>query len=166
MNGDGFTICIPGEFAHRVRQQVARRGARLVAIDSLNGYMAAMPQEQQLLLQMHELLSYLSHQGVLTLLLNPQQGLMGSMATNLNISYIADSVILLRFFESEGRIRKAISIIKNRSGRHEDTIREFRIDSRGVRVGLPLTEFRGVLTGTPEYLGHAHPLLEDRQNDA
>lgn len=156
----------PGEFAHRVRQQVARRGARLVAIDSLNGYMAAMPQEQQLLLQMHELLSYLSHQGVLTLLLNPQQGLMGSMATNLNISYIADSVILLRFFESEGRIRKAISIIKNRSGRHEDTIREFRIDSQGVRVGAPLTQFRGVLTGTPEYLGHAHPLLEDRQNDA
>jgi len=156
----------PGEFAHRVRQQVSKRGARLVAIDSLNGYMAAMPQEQQLLLQMHELLSYLSHQGVLTLLINPQQGLMGSMATNLNVSYIADSVILLRFFESEGRIRKAISIIKNRSGAHEDTIREFRIDHQGVRVGSPLTDFRGVLTGTPEYIGQAHPLLEDRQNDA
>ncbi|MYZ45607.1 ATPase domain-containing protein [Schauerella aestuarii] len=156
----------PGEFAHRVRQQVAERNARMIVIDSLNGYMAAMPQEQQLILQMHELLSYLSHQGVLTLLINPQQGLLGSMATNLNISYIADAVVLLRFFEAEGRIRKAISVIKNRAGRHEDTIREFRVDAQGVRVGEPLINFRGVLTGTPEYVGKPHPLLEDRQDDA
>lgn len=156
----------PGEFAHRVRQQVTDRQSRLIVIDSLNGYLAAMPQEQQLILQMHELLSYLSHQGVLTLLINPQQGLLGSMATNLNISYIADAVVLLRFFEAEGRIRKAISVIKNRAGRHEDTIREFRIDAQGVRVGEPLVDFRGVLTGTPEYVGKSHPLLEDRRDDA
>ncbi|KEQ52139.1 ATPase domain-containing protein [Sphingobium chlorophenolicum] len=156
----------PGEFAARVRHEVESRGVRMIAIDSLNGYMAAMPQEQQLLLQMHELLSYLSQQGVVTFLLNPQQGLVGSMATNLNISYIADSVILLRFFEAGGRIRKAISVIKNRSGMHEDRIREFRIDSRGVRVGEPLEAFRGVLTGTPEYIGSATPLMEDRDHGA
>lgn len=156
----------PGEFAARVRHEVEERGARMIVIDSLNGYMAAMPQEQQLLLQMHELLSYLSQQGVVTFLINPQQGLVGSMATNLNISYIADVVLLLRFFEADGRIRKAISVIKNRSGMHEDAIREFRIDTEGVRVGEPLREFRGVLTGTPEYIGGATPLMEDRSGNA
>jgi circadian clock protein KaiC len=156
----------PGEFAARVRQEVEQRGVRLIVIDSLNGYLAAMPQEQQLLLQMHELLSYLSQKGVVTFLINPQQGLVGSMSTSLNISYIADAVVLLRFFEAGGRIRKAISVIKNRSGMHEDAIREFRIDKDGVRVGEPLTAFRGVLTGTPEYLGNSAPLMEDRANGA
>jgi len=152
----------PGEFAARIRAEVEERGVRMIVLDSLNGYMAAMPQEQQLILQMHELLSYLSQQGVATFLINPQQGLVGSMATNLNISYVSDAVILLRFFEAGGRLRKAISIIKNRGGQHEDTIRELRIDAQGVRVGEPLTEFRGVMTGTPEYLGASHPLMEDR----
>lgn len=156
----------PGEFTARVRREVEVRNARLVVIDSLNGYLAAMPQEQQLILQMHELLSYLSQRGVLTLLVNPQQGLMGSMASNLNVSYIADVVVLLRFFEAEGRIRKAISILKNRGGPHEDAIRELRIDRQGVRVGEPLVAFRGVLTGTPEYAGEAGPLMEDRGGGA
>jgi circadian clock protein KaiC len=88
------------------------------------------------------------------------------MTTSLNISYVADSVVLLRFFEAEGRVRKAISILKNRGGVHEDAIREFRIDRNGVRVGAPLTNFRGVLTGTPEYRGAALPLMEDRTGDA
>ncbi|MEC3949880.1 ATPase domain-containing protein [Sphingobium sp. HWE2-09] len=156
----------PGEFAARVRHQVEERGVRMIVIDSLNGYMAAMPQEQQLLLQMHELLSYLSQRGVVTFLINPQHGLVGTMTTSLNISYVADSVVLLRFFEAEGRVRKAISILKNRGGVHEDAIREFRIDRNGVRVGEPLTNFRGVLTGTPEYRGAALPLMEDRTGDA
>jgi circadian clock protein KaiC len=125
-----------------------------------------MPQEQQLILQMHELLSYLSQQGVVTFLINPQHGLVGSMSSNLNISYIADSVLLLRFFEAEGRIRKAISVLKNRSGMHEDTIRELRIDTGGIRVGEALSAFRGVLTGTPEYVGSDTPLLEDRLGGA
>lgn len=156
----------PGEFAAKVRREVEDRKTRMIVIDSLNGYMAAMPQEQHLILQMHELLSYLSQKGVLTFLINPQLGLVGSMATNLNISYVADVVVLLRFFEAEGRIRKAISVIKNRGGAHEDTIRELRIDNRGVRVGEPLSRFRGILTGTPEYQGHSEPLMEDRNSDS
>lgn len=153
----------PGQFAAMIREEVETRKAKVVMIDSLNGYMAAMPQEQQLVLQLHELLSYLNQAGIVTFLINPQQGFFGTMQTHgLNVSYVADIVILLRFFESEGRIRKAISIVKNRSGQHEDTIREFRVDAQGVRVGAPLAEFRGVLTGTPEYTGAKAPLMEDR----
>ena len=154
----------PGEFAWRVRNEVEGRQSRMIVVDSLNGYMAAMPQEQQLILQMHELLSYLSQLGVVTFLINPQHGLLGSMATSLNISYIADSVILIRYFEAQGRLRKAISILKHRTGAHEDAIRELRIDSKGVRVGDPLVTFRGVLTGTPEYYGEQN-LMEERQRD-
>jgi circadian clock protein KaiC len=111
----------PGEFAWNLKREVEERQVRIVMFDSLSGYMAAMPQEQQLVLQMHELLSYLNQQGVVTLLINPQSGLVGSMGTGgLNISYVADAVILIRFFEAGGRIRKAISIIKNRGGPHED----------------------------------------------
>lgn len=156
----------PGEFAHRVRQQVEQRGARLIALDSLNGYLAAMAQEQQLILQMHELLAYLSSQGVLSLLINPQQGVLSGSSDDLNVSYIADSVVLLRFFETEGRIRKAISVVKNRSGGHEDTIREFRVDAEGPRIGTRLADFQRVLTGVPQYTGRSQLLLEDRQNDA
>ena len=153
----------PGEFAWLIRREVENRGVRLVIVDSLNGYMAAMPQEQQLVLQMHELLSYLNQKGVATILINPQSGLVGTMVTgNLNISYVADTVILIRFFEAGGRIRKALSVLKNRSGGHEDAIRELRLDRRGVRIGDPLTDFSGVLTGTPEYLGSDQPLMEDR----
>ena len=156
----------PGEFAALVRCEVEERGVRMIVIDSLNGYLAAMPQEQQLILQMHELLSYLSQRGVVTFLINPQSGLLGNMTSNLNISYVADAVVLLRFFEAEGRIRKAISVIKNRGGAHEDTIRELRIDRGGVRVGGALVDFRGVLTGTPEYLGNRDAMMEDRPDGA
>lgn len=153
----------PGQFAWMVRREVEQRGVRLLVIDSLNGYLAAMPQEKQLLLQMHELLSYLNQQGVLTLLINPQHGLVGTMNTGqLNISYVADVVFLFRFFEAGGRLHKAISVLKNRAGAHEDTIRELRIDNGGIRIGQPLTNFRGVLTGTPEYLGVNEPLIQAR----
>ncbi|MEE3622588.1 ATPase domain-containing protein [Nitrospirillum sp. BR 11752] len=156
----------PGEFTHRVRHEVESRSISMLVIDSLNGYMASMPQEKQLILQMHELLSYLNQQGVVTFLINPQQGLLGSMASNLNISYIADTVLLLRFFEAEGRMRKAVSVLKNRAGPHEDAIREFKVDASGLRVGRPLTAFRGVMTGTPEYTGDPGPLMRDRRADA
>ncbi len=135
----------------------------MIVVDSLNGYMAAMPQKQQLILQIHELLSYLSQLGVVTFLINPQHGLVGSMSTNFNVSYVADTVILIRFFEAQGRLRKAISVLKHRGGAHEDAIRELRVDSRGVRIGEPLSNFRGVLTGTPEYFGADVPLMEGRK---
>lgn len=155
----------PGEFTWMVTQEVTANNARLILIDSLSGYMAAMPQEEQLILQMHELLSFLNQQGVITLMINPQQNLVGTMVTaGLNVSYLADTILLLRFFEAEGRIRKALSVIKNRTGAHEDTIRELRIDSQGLRIGEPLTGFRGVLTGVPEYIGTKGPLLEGRDD--
>ena len=153
----------PGEFAFGVQREVEERGCRLLVIDSLNGYLAAMPQEQQLILQIHELLSYLNQKGVGTFLINPQHGLVGTMSTGtLNISYVADTVILIRFFEAEVRFRKAISVLKNRSGPHEEAIRELRIDAGGIRVGEPLVQFRGILTGTPEYSGEVGPLMEER----
>lgn len=152
----------PGEFAWRIRDLVETGGCRLIVIDSLNGYLSAMPQEKQLILQMHELLSYLNQRGVTTFLINPQQGLVGTMTASLNVSYMADAVVLFRFFEAAGRLRKAISVIKNRGGAHEDTIRELRIDAGGVRVGAPLSEFKGVMTGTPEYVGASAPLMEER----
>lgn len=153
----------PGEFAWRVFKAVQDDKCGMVVIDSLNGYLSAMPQEKHLLLQMHELLSFLNQSGVTTFLINPQFGLVGSMDTGqINASYIADAVILFRFFEAHGRIRKAISVIKNRIGKHEDTIRELFIDSKGLRVGQPLSNFRGVLTGTPEFVGDSGPLLENR----
>jgi circadian clock protein KaiC len=153
----------PGEFASMLRADTEEAGTRVAVIDSLNGYLAAMPQERQLLLQLHELLSYLSQRGVLTLLVNPQSGLLGSMRSNVDVSNLADAILLLRFFEADGRVRKAISVIKNRGGPHEETIRELRIDHSGVRVGQVLTGFRGVLTGTPTYTDEPAPLLEGRR---
>jgi circadian clock protein KaiC len=141
---------------------VEKRGAQVVLIDSLNGYLASMPQEKELVLQLHELLSYLNQRGVLTLLVNPQAGLLGATQGALNVSYIADTIVLLRFFEASGRVRKAISVIKNRGGGHEETIRELRIDTSGLRVGEVLSGFAGVLTGTPAYTGNTSPLLENR----
>ncbi|MDO9714072.1 ATPase domain-containing protein [Paracraurococcus lichenis] len=152
----------PGEFTAMIRDEVERKNLRLVVIDSLSGYQAAMPQEKELILQLHELLSFLSQQGVATLLLNVQPGLVGSADANLAVSYVADAVLLLRFFEAEGQVRKAISVLKNRGGEHENTIREFRIDHSGIRIGEPLTHFHGVLTGTPTYTGTAGPLLQER----
>lgn len=157
------TSIAPNQFAWMVREEVEKRGVRLIVLDSLNGYLASMPEENQLILQLHELLSYLNQQGVVTLLLNPQHGLVGTTLTGqVDISYVADAVLLFRFFEAQGRLRKAISVLKNRGGAHEDTIRELRIDQMGIRIGNPLVEFRGVLSGTPEYLGKREPLMENR----
>jgi circadian clock protein KaiC len=149
----------PGEFAHTVRHSVEQDGVRVVVIDSLNGYMNAMPEERFLVLQMHELLSTLNQLGVVTILVLAQHGLMGPMKTPLDISYLSDAVVMLRYFEAEGRVRRAISVVKKRSGVHEETIREFRLTEQGVRIGPPLTEFQGILTGVPDYRGGANPLL-------
>lgn len=155
----------PGQFAWMVREEIEKRGVRVLVLDSLNGYLASMPEEKQLVLQLHELLSYLNQQGVFTLMVNNQHGLVGTMSTGaLNISYIADVLFLFRFFEAEGRLRKALSVLKNRSGAHEDTIRELKLDHKGVRIGEPLTDFSGVLTGTPKYVGDRGPLMESRHN--
>jgi circadian clock protein KaiC len=150
----------PGEFASLVRCTVEENQTRLIVIDSLNGYLNAMPEERYLILQMHELLSYLNQLGVVTILVLAQHGLMGPMKTPLDISYLSDAVLMLRYFEAEGRVRRAMSLVKKRSGPHEDTIREFRLSAAGLQVGPPLTQFHGIFTGTPIYSGNAQPLLE------
>lgn len=142
----------PGEFAHFVRRAVDRDGARVVVIDSLNGYLQAMPDERFLTVQMHELLTYLNQQGVVTLLVLAQHGFMGSnMGTPVDVSYLADTVLMLRFFEARGEVRRAISVVKKRTGYHENTIREMRMSGGGIAVGEPLRDFQGVLTGVPDY---------------
>lgn len=146
----------PGEFTYYVREEVTRGGARVVVIDSINGYLQAMPDERFLTAHMHELLAYLNRQGVVTILVMAQHGFLGtSMSSPVDVSYLADTVVLLRYFEAEGAIRRAISVVKKRTGYHEDTIRELRLSSAGIEVGKPLREFRGVLTGVPVYSGRA-----------
>jgi circadian clock protein KaiC len=143
----------PGEFAHTVRQSVETDGARVVVIDSLNGYLNAMPAEKYLTIQLHELLTYLGQQGVVTFLVVAQHGLIGSdVRSPVDASYLADSVILLRYFEAMGKLRRAISVVKKRSGAHEDTLRELRLSPHGISIGPPLEHFQGVLTGTPHFL--------------
>jgi circadian clock protein KaiC len=149
----------PGEFVSLVRQSVEEQGARLVVIDSLNGYMNAMPEERFLTVHMHELLTYLAQQGVLTIVVMAQHGIMGRMESPADLSYLSDVVLLLRYFESQGAIHQAISVMKKRTGSHERTIREFRISREGIQVGDPLQDFHGVLTGTPTYTGKTGSIL-------
>ena len=150
----------PGEFSERVRRCVESKKARTVVIDSLNGYQAAMPEEQALVLHMHELLQYLNRQGVMTFLTVAQHGLVGDMKSPVDVTYLADTVILLRYFEAVGRVRRAISVVKKRTGQHEDTIREFTIGSTGIKLGRPLTTFQGVLRGVPTLIGDDELLLD------
>ena len=140
----------PGEFTSMVRRCVEQHGARTVVVDSLNGYQAAMPEEKALILHMHELLQYLNRQGATTFLTVAQHGLVGDMKAPVDVTYLADTVVLLRYFEALGRVRRAISVIKKRTSAHEDTIREYRISSDGVTLGEPLINFQGVLRGVPE----------------
>ena len=143
----------PGEFSHRVRRTVDEEHIRTVVIDSLNGYQAAMTDEKSVVLHIHELLQYLNRQGTATFLTMAQHGLVGTMTTPTDVTYIADNVILLRYFEALGRVRRAISCIKKRTGSHEETIREFHVSNKGLTVDEPLTQFQGVLQGVPEVLG-------------
>jgi circadian clock protein KaiC len=152
----------PGEFAHRVRKRIDEDRIKTVVIDSLNGYQAAMPEENSIILHMHELLQYLNRQGAATFMTVAQHGLVGDMKAPVDVTYLADTVVLLRYFEALGTVRRAISIIKKRTGTHESTIREYRIDSRGLTIGNPLDAFQGILRGVPNYVGEATPLLEER----
>jgi circadian clock protein KaiC len=147
-----------GHFVHEVRRQITERGVRFIAIDSLNGYIHAMPDERFLVLQVHELLSYLARLGVATVLVLTQAGLVGSVTTPADITYVADAVMLTRFFEARGEVRRAVSMFKKRGGAHESTIRELRFDD-GIDIGRVLTEFHGVLTGAPQFAGEHHELL-------
>jgi circadian clock protein KaiC len=140
----------PGELVHEVRRVVTEQGATVVVIDSLNGYLNAMPDERFLIVQLHELLTFLGQAGVATLMVGAQTGLVGNhMQSPVDASYLADAVVLLRYFEAHGEVRQAISVLKKRGGAHERSIRGFEMDSEGLRIGPPLRQFRGILTGVP-----------------
>jgi circadian clock protein KaiC len=151
----------PGEFVASVNRAANDEKTRVIVIDSLNGYLNAMPEERALALQLHELLAVLGQRGVSTFLVMAQHGLVGpSMVSPIDVSYLADTVVMLRFFEADGRVRKAMSVLKKRSGVHEETIREYRLGPpHGISVGKPLKGFRGILTGVPNYVSPGEPLL-------
>ncbi|MDB5647835.1 ATPase domain-containing protein [Methylobacterium sp.] len=151
-----------GALAGRIRDAVETDKARVVVIDSLTGYMSAMSGQPHLVMQMHELTTYLNQQGVVTILVLAQHGMVGRMESPVDLTYVSDTVVMLRFFEAGGRVRRALSVLKKRTGAHEDSIREFRIDGHGLRVGAILKEFRGVLTGVPTFEGDRTELLGDR----
>ena len=143
----------PGELANKIVECVEKLGTRVIVLDSLNGYVNAMPQEDYINLHLHELLTFLNQRGVVTIMTLAQQGLIGQMGVPVDVSYLADTVVLTRFFEARGSVRKAISVIKKRSGSHESTIREMQMSGAGVSIGEPLNEFQGVLTGVPQFVG-------------
>ncbi len=154
----------PGEFSHIIRKAVEEWGASIVVIDSLNGYLNAMPEERFLMIQLHELLMYMNQQGVATILIGAHQGVIASQMTMpVDASYLADCVVLLRYFESKGEVRQAISVVKKRGGAHERTIREFGLGEGGIHVGEALRNFRGVLTGVPVYEEPRDPLFGAEQ---
>ena len=151
----------PGEFSYRVCARVDN-GCRVVMIDSLNGYLNAIPSASVPLVRMHELLAFLNQRNVATLLIAAQHGIIGAqMATPIDVSYLADSVVMLRYFEAAGTVRKAVSVMKKRTGHHESAIREFGVESNRLSVGPPLTDFQGILTGVPTYRGGTEPLMPD-----
>ncbi len=150
----------PGEFSNEVVRAIEQDGVQVVIIDSINGYMQSMPEERLLPTQVHELLSYLASRAVTSILTLVQRGIFGSPVDEAaDVSYLADNVVLLRYFEVSGAVRQAISVVKKRSGNHERTIRECRVAHGGLHVGQPLHEFQGVLTGVPHYIGEAGPLM-------
>jgi circadian clock protein KaiC len=156
----------PGEFAQNVRRAVDEGKVSVVVIDSLNGYLNAMPSENFLLIQMHELLTYLSTHGVLTLMTLAQHGLLGNMQSPVDITYLADAVIVLRYFEAFGEVKQAIAVIKKRTGGHERIIRQFQLSADGIHIGQPLTRFEGVLTGVPVYKGEQGSLIPEPETNA
>ena len=154
----------PGELAYMVSREVEKNNVRVVVIDSVNGYLMATPQERFLTMQFHELLGYLNSKGVVSILVVGQYGLSGNMQSPIDMSYLADTVVLLRYFEAGGEVRQAISVLKKRTGKHERTIREFRIDEGGIRIGQPLSDFHGVLSGVPVYHGGGDGLMKKNGN--
>jgi len=156
----------PGEFASQVVSAVERDKISLVVIDSINGYMQSMPEERLLPIQVHELLSFLANNGVTCIMTLVQHGIFGNPVDEaVEVSYLADTVILMRYFEVNGTVRQAVSVVKRRSGNHERTIRECKVGKGGLHVGDPLRDFQGVLTGVPTYMGKAGPLMEQDDDD-
>ena len=154
----------PGEFASQVVSAVENDEVSLVIIDSINGYMQSMPEERLLPIQIHELLSFLSNNGVTCVMTLVQHGIFGNPVDEaVDVSYLADTVVLMRYFEVNGSVRQSISVVKRRSGNHERTIRECKVGAGGLRVGEPLRDFQGVLTGVPNYTGPKQPLMTDDQ---
>jgi circadian clock protein KaiC len=151
----------PGEFSFRVQTQIDQ-GAKTLVVDSLNGYQAAMPEEQALVLHMHELLQYCNRQGVTTFLTVANHGLIGDMRSPVDLTYLADTVVLLRYFEALGKVRRAISVVKKRTSAHENSIREYRLSARGLQIGPPLASMQGVLRGVPELVDDSPELPEQR----
>jgi circadian clock protein KaiC len=151
----------PGELVARIRSAVADESVTLIVIDSINGYLNAMPAERYLTLQLHELLAYLNQQGTITIMVLAQQGLVGSMQSTIDLTYLADTVILSRFFEARGEVKQALSVIKKRSGNHERTIREMWVGKDGIQLGKPLRELQGVLTGVPSFADPDSPKPND-----
>ena len=158
-------VLSPGELASRVQRNVEDEGAKVVLLDSLNGYLQSMGEDRFLNLQLHELLTYLNQQGIVTMLVVTPQGLLGNMQSPIDVTYLADTVVTFRFFEAHGAVHKAISVIKKRTGDHERTIRELTIHPSGISVGPPLKDFRGVLTGTPTLPEKAPRRRAPRRND-
>ncbi|KQU61973.1 circadian clock protein KaiC [Sphingomonas sp. Leaf339] len=152
----------PGQFAGALQAAVEEDDARVVIIDSLNAYLQSMPNEQFLVLQMHEMLTYLGQKGVVSLLILGLHGVMGDIRADIDLSYLSDTVVQLRYFEANGEVRQAISVIKTRTARHERAIREFQIGSNGLQVGPPLRNFQGVLTGVPTFSGEGKTLMASR----
>jgi circadian clock protein KaiC len=156
----------PGELAHEICRLADDEGVKVILIDSLNGFLNAMPEEKFLLLQLHELLAYLSQRGVASILVMAQHGLLGDMHSPADLTYLADTVVLLRYFEFQGAIKKSISVVKKRSGDHENSIREFNIQDSRLVVGEPLREFQGILRGIPNFLGGSEAILREQKEGA
>jgi circadian clock protein KaiC len=154
----------PGQFAQMLRDAVETDGAAFIAIDSLNAYLQAMPGEQFLLLQMHELLAYLNQKGVTTALILGEHGVVGEGARDIDLSYMSDATMLLRYFESSGKLRRAITVSKSRTAHHALTIHELQLGADGVDVGAALEGFEGVLTGLPTYRGSTPMMVESDTN--
>jgi circadian clock protein KaiC len=151
----------PGEFVAQIRTEVEEKNCRLIAIDSLNGLFHAMREEHALAVQLHDLIAYLNQSGVASFMILAQYGVIGAhMSVPVDISYLADNVLLFRYFEAQGEVKQAISVVKRRSGPHERTIRELLMGENRIQLGKPLHEFEGVLTGTPRYVGGSNPLLD------
>ncbi|MDB6057899.1 MAG: putative circadian clock protein KaiC [Verrucomicrobiales bacterium] len=153
---------LPGELMHRIRQAVTEEKTRMVVIDSINGYLNAMPDERYLSMQLHELLAYLNQQGVISMLVLAQQGALGAMQSVVDLTYLADTVVVLRYFEAGGQVKQAISVLKKRSGEHERNIRELKITKEGIMVGEPLNEFHGILTGVPTFVGTSQQMMSSK----
>ncbi len=151
----------PGEFVTKIRHEVEEKGARVIVIDSLNGFLRSMPGENDLALHLHELLSYLNQKGVDTFLILTQQAVLGEGSKAIDISYLADTLLILRYFEAGASVRRAISVLKKRSGKHEHTIREFQFSSEGIQIGEPLAGFKGILSGIPDSIQVAEPQSEE-----